>query len=153
AMAVLVGLQVQPASAQNLFDLLFKNNRQNRVVREVPPEPVPVRPVAPPRVSGPSYYTYKTDALVKVDFAAIRPERADDAAMLPAADIDTASVGATERPGVDGVQVAQVVQREVASDAVPEAADGADLANALVEEQPVAAPADDAAAAEPAVAD
>lgn len=91
--AILSG--VPQAPAQTLMDML----RGNRVQREAPPQAMPpaapVQRAAPPRVSGPSYYTYKTDALVRVDFAAITPERADDHAALPTPGIDSQSVGST----------------------------------------------------------
>jgi murein L,D-transpeptidase YcbB/YkuD len=151
-MAVLVALPT-PASAQNLFERLFRNERRVVVREAPPPEPAPVQRVAPPRVSGPSYYTYKVDALVKVDFTAIKPVRTEDAAMLPATGIDSASVGSTEGAEAEAdrataVQVAQMLQSDVASDAVPEdvgtgietasepaaiAEEGVDLENALVE--------------------
>ena len=66
----------QPASAQSLFQLLFG---------EPEPAPAGVRPNSSssplsrsvrsrpplPRVSGPSYYEYRPEALVPVDFSAI----------------------------------------------------------------------------------
>src|SRR5690606_35534638 len=54
-----------------------------------------------PRVSGPQYYTYKTDPLVRVDFAAITLEYGvrDDAAMAVPEDIDHSSVGSTVNAG------------------------------------------------------
>lgn len=96
AIAAMLVAGAPSASAQNLFERLF-GNRERRVERQAPPPPVqkaPVRP-APPRVTGPQYYTYKTDALVRVDFAAIKPVRADEEAALEPTGIDNESVGST----------------------------------------------------------
>lgn len=94
---------VRQASAETLFEFLF--NRQPR--REAPPEPAPVKRAAPPRIKGPSYYTYKTDPLVRVDFAAIEPHRDREAALtLPQAG-----------QGTGEVQVAQLDDAAVTSDA------------------------------------
>ncbi|NRC55003.1 hypothetical protein [Neoaquamicrobium sediminum] len=96
AIAAMLVAGAPSASAQNLFERLF-GNRERRVEREAPPPVVqqaPARP-APPRVTGPQYYTYKTDALVRVDFAAIKPVRADEEAALEPTGIDNESVGST----------------------------------------------------------
>jgi hypothetical protein len=71
------GAVVNASAAETLFELLF--DREPR--RQAAPEPAPVQRAAPPRVKGPSYYTYKTDPLVRVDFAAIEPHRDRDAAL------------------------------------------------------------------------
>ena len=88
-----------PAAAQNLFDMLFRNNQAGRVQREVPPvvEQRPVQRAAPPRVAGPQYYTYKADNLVTVDFAAITLNAMadDDSALVAPQGVDLASVGST----------------------------------------------------------
>lgn len=135
---------VPEASAQTLVDFLFRNDR--RAVREEPtPPPQPAAPVraAPPKISGPSYYTYKTDPLVKVDFAAIKPERSDDAAALAPAGVDTAAVGST-------TDVPQPVSEPSADQA--DAADNA-IAEAAPNDDPLTdAPAETEAAAEPALA-
>ncbi|MBX9461478.1 MAG: L,D-transpeptidase family protein [Aquamicrobium sp.] len=96
AIAAMLVAGAPSASAQNLFERLF-GNRERRVEREAPPPVVqqaPARP-APPRVTGPQYYTYKTEALVRIDFAAIKPARLDEEAALGATGIDTESVGST----------------------------------------------------------
>ncbi len=96
AVIAVLGTGVQPASAQGLLEALFGKNQHGRIQREVPPELVqPTPPPAPPRVTGPSYYTYKTDALVRVDFSAIHPDRTDDQAMHAPAGIDAEPVGST----------------------------------------------------------
>lgn len=70
---------VESASAQNFFERLF-NQPQRRYVepqyQQQPQAPVQqqVQRAAPPqapRVTGPQYFTYKTDTLAKVNFAAI----------------------------------------------------------------------------------
>lgn len=103
AVVAMLAAGAPPASAQNLFERLF-GNRERRVEREAPP-PVQQAPAraAPPRVTGPQYYTYKTDALVRVDFAAISPARPDGEASLQPAGVDTESVGST----VDATDVSQ----------------------------------------------
>ena len=117
------------ASAQTLFDLLFKNER--RVVEEAPPAPppAPVR-AAPPKIAGPSYYTYKTDPLVKVDFSSIHP--------APPA-IDDAAVGSTEPP----MQMAQISLDETASDAITDEAAAPGAEAAPENAPPAARPLDD----------
>lgn len=78
ALAALATFGVGAAAAGNLFDTLFGGPRERVVVRPEPVEPPPV-----PTVAAPSYYTYKADALVRVDFrkliakAATREEGAD----------------------------------------------------------------------------
>jgi len=65
----------QPASAQSLFQLLFgePNQHQQRAPAEqfAEPEPQRTQPASLPRVAGPSYYDYRPEALVRVDFSAI----------------------------------------------------------------------------------
>jgi murein L,D-transpeptidase YcbB/YkuD len=104
---------VSNASAQTLMDLL-RGNSERRAQRVAPPPPpaavtpAPVKRTAPARISGPQYYNYKTDALVRVDFSAIKPALPEERA--------------TEyRPAIDSQQVASTVRAvtdEVASDAV-----------------------------------
>ncbi len=66
--------------AQGLFDALFGGGRVQHMQREeFPPAPraerrvPPVKRAAAPvaKITGPTYYTYKADALVRVDFAAL----------------------------------------------------------------------------------
>ena len=103
AIAAMLTAGTPPAAAQNLFDMLFKNNRAGRVQREAPPpvvEEQPVQRAAPPRVSGPQYYTYKADPLVPIDFAAIAPKQAEaDDAMASPEGVDPSSVGSTAASG------------------------------------------------------
>jgi murein L,D-transpeptidase YcbB/YkuD len=78
ALAALMMLGAPQASAQGLFDVLFGEGNQltRQHARPAPelvaePEPERTRPASLPRVAGPSFYEYRTDALVRVDFAAI----------------------------------------------------------------------------------
>lgn len=97
AIAAVFAADMSQASAQTLMDLLFKRRAERQ--REIAPvAPPPVRRAAPPRVSGPSYYTYKTDPLVEVDFAAIAPER-DEAAAGAIDDGTVASTAAAKEEG------------------------------------------------------
>lgn len=80
ALSASLALAPAAAEAQTLFDILFGGPIKQRRVR-VEQERIPVEPQAKPRsaakapvqrISGPSYYTYKPEALQKVDFSAIR---------------------------------------------------------------------------------
>lgn len=109
AIVAMLSTGTQPAASQTLIDLLFNSKNRRAERQALPPivEPAPVQRAAPPRVSGPQYYTYKTDPLVKVDFSAIRPQRDDDEATLAPAGIDPTSVASTvpeqdEVPVVEG---------------------------------------------------
>lgn len=66
ACGMFVAAGVEPAQAQNFFDRLFGGGIKRQGQHEFPPEPAkrPAKPVA--KISAPSYYTYKTDSLVKV---------------------------------------------------------------------------------------
>lgn len=99
AAALMVG--AQDAAAQNLFERLFQINpprhhvepevrqaRQPEKQRQVQPRRAP--PAQAPRVTGPQYYTYKTDALARIDFSAIAIDPA-----VARAEIDHGTVGAT----------------------------------------------------------
>jgi L,D-transpeptidase YcbB len=75
ASAVLLGalmaLAPDPANAQNIFDLLFGGGirHQRRDFPEPPPRTAPSpRPAPIKKIAAPSYYTYKADPLVRVDF-------------------------------------------------------------------------------------
>lgn len=101
AAAILIA-GVHEAPAQNLFQRLIQSNQHGRVQ---PMQPAaPVAPAAPqeaapratvPRVSGPSYYAYKTDPLVRVDFAGLAPQRDEEAGLAAPAGIDRTAVGST----------------------------------------------------------
>ncbi|HTV71288.1 MAG TPA: murein L,D-transpeptidase [Rhizobiaceae bacterium] len=59
------------ANAQTLFDLLFDGGvKKRKSVDEFPT--APTKPKAVVKVTGPTYYTFKADPLVKVDFAALK---------------------------------------------------------------------------------
>lgn len=116
---------VHETSAQNLFQRLIQSNQHGRVQPMQPAEPAEpaAQQAAPrataPRVSGPSYYTYKTDPLVRVDFAGIVPQREKDAALSAPAGIDRTAVGSTmmeEAPAVAAAEpaLADTAQEEAA---------------------------------------
>lgn len=75
ALSTMMVVGAPAASAQGLFDTLFgggiKKRRPVAVENEFPPAPPVRKPVAAPRISSPTYYTYKADALVRVDFSPI----------------------------------------------------------------------------------
>lgn len=77
ALSAALALTPGAAEAQTLFDILFGGPIKQRKARleenRIPAEPQakPRSTKAAPRISGPSYYTYKPDALRKVDFTAV----------------------------------------------------------------------------------
>ncbi|RWC56653.1 murein L,D-transpeptidase [Mesorhizobium sp.] len=85
------------AGAQGLFDMLFGGGVKHAPQGEFPPPPPKHKPKAPAgggggggvRISGPSYYTYKADRLVRIDFSALtaapQPAIPQDAAFVPSA--------------------------------------------------------------------
>ncbi|MDW6023706.1 murein L,D-transpeptidase [Mesorhizobium sp. BAC0120] len=78
------GLRRAPAQVEgrrSLFDLLFGGPVRSRPANELPPAPaapVEAPAVKPVKITAPSYYDYKPDRLVKVDFAPFKaiPEKA-----------------------------------------------------------------------------
>jgi L,D-transpeptidase YcbB len=111
AIALTLGVGASQAEAQGLFDRLFgggvrymprddypEGRRGFRRPRgEFPPVPrKPGRRVASPRISGPSYYTYKTDALVGVDFTTL--------SMAKPAPFEPVLTGALFREALAGLQ-------------------------------------------------
>jgi len=74
-LAATLALGAPPSHAQNLFEILFGGglNKSRRV--ESPQRPRVQRQhrrAAPaPKITGPSYYTYQVDPLVRVDFSAL----------------------------------------------------------------------------------
>ncbi|MEC9246958.1 MAG: L,D-transpeptidase family protein [Pseudomonadota bacterium] len=73
------------AQSDNLFDMLFGGgNRATSRARSEPPrtvKPAPVRrqPAKAPRISGPSYYSYRPAPLAHVEFSDISVPAADNA--------------------------------------------------------------------------
>ena len=70
AMIAALCMGAQDAQAETLFQRLFGGpikKKQQVETRQAPP--APRKQAAPARITGPSYYTYKTDALKPVDFA------------------------------------------------------------------------------------
>lgn len=96
AIAATLALGAPQAGAQGLFDMLFGGGIRHEPQGEFPPPPKH-KPKAPAgggggggaKISSPSYYTYKADKLVRVDFstlsAAPQPATAQDAAFVPSA--------------------------------------------------------------------
>ncbi|TGV22306.1 murein L,D-transpeptidase [Mesorhizobium sp. M4B.F.Ca.ET.143.01.1.1] len=97
AVAAALSLGMPQASAQGLFDMLFGGGVRHNPQGEFPPPPKPKPNKVPggggSKISSPSYYTYKADRLVRVDFAALtsspapaaatEPEKPQDAAFVP----------------------------------------------------------------------
>lgn len=74
--AITLALGAPPSHAQNLFDILFGGglNKSRRVEspQQRPRMQRQYRKAAPaPKITGPSYYTYKADPLVRIDFSAL----------------------------------------------------------------------------------
>ena len=107
AVAATLSLGAPPAKAQNLFEALFGGgirHRRSMERYEFPPEPRrPVRQqqrrsaAAAPKITGPSYYTYKTDTLAKADFTAV-------ATVPQPAAFEPVLTGATFREALPGLQ-------------------------------------------------
>ncbi|MCT7375512.1 L,D-transpeptidase family protein [Chelativorans salis] len=73
ALAVaLTGTASSASAEQNLFDILFGNRATRQRVQEPPRQATAPAPrVAAPKISAPSFYNYRPEAPVKVDFAAL----------------------------------------------------------------------------------
>jgi len=101
ALSALLLAGAPQASARNLFDMLFGGGVRERPRGDFPPPPKPKskqgKVVAAPKITGPSYYDYKADALVKVAFSALL------AAPRPAG-FEPSLTGATFREAVAGLQ-------------------------------------------------
>ncbi|KQU90011.1 hypothetical protein ASD12_27850 [Mesorhizobium sp. Root102] len=96
AITATLAFGVPQAGAQGLFDMLFGGGVKRPPQGEFPPPPPKHKPKAPAsgggggvRISSPSYYTYKADRLVRVDFSALaatpEPAAPQDAAFVPSA--------------------------------------------------------------------
>ncbi|KRB20104.1 MULTISPECIES: L,D-transpeptidase family protein [Mesorhizobium] len=94
AIAATLALGAPQAGAQGLFDMLFGGGVKHEPQGEFPPPPKhKPKPKVPAgggvKISSPSYYTYKADRLVRVDFstlsAAPQPATPQDAAFVPSA--------------------------------------------------------------------
>lgn len=88
---------VPEASAQNFFERLFGIQPRQRELPPTPQQPRPKEQRAAPKISGPSYYDYKVDSLVKVDFAPLL-------AMPQPAGFEPILVGASFREAIVGLQ-------------------------------------------------
>ncbi|MER9291458.1 murein L,D-transpeptidase [Mesorhizobium sp. M0510] len=100
AITATLAFGVPQAGAQGLFDMLFGGGVKHAPKGEFPPPPPKHKPkpkapasggggVGGARISSPSYYTYKADRLVRVDFSALaptpEPATPQDAAFVPSA--------------------------------------------------------------------
>lgn len=105
ALAALTLLGAPNASAQTLFERLFGGGiRERRYVDEGPATPPP----AAPTVSAPSYYTYRVEPLVAVDFKKLAAigARQQDAAREATHSVTLASAGASQSPNVVRLETA-----------------------------------------------
>ena len=103
-LALSFGLGTPSAHAQGLFDVLFGGGIKKKQVRsEFPPAPPKVRKqvVAAPRISAPTYYTYKADPLVRVNFTALMSAEVATTAAIQTASAEPGAV-AFEPPSGDG---------------------------------------------------
>ena len=106
AISATLAFGVPQAGAQGLFEMLFGGGIKHAPQGEFPPPPPKYKPKAPGggggvKISGPSYYTYKADRLVRIDFSALatapQPATPQDAAFVPSA------TGAAFRDAVAGL--------------------------------------------------
>ena len=92
AISATLAFGVPQAGAQGLFDMLFGGGVRHEPHGEFPPAPPKHKPKVPGggvKISSPSYYTYKADRLVRIDFSALAaapmPAAPQDAAFVPSA--------------------------------------------------------------------
>ncbi|MBZ9677653.1 murein L,D-transpeptidase [Mesorhizobium sp. ES1-1] len=94
AITATLALGVPHAGAQNLLEMLFGGGVKRAPQGEFPPPPPKYKPKAPAttggaKISSPSYYTYKADRLVRIDFSTLtataQPATPQDAAFVPTA--------------------------------------------------------------------
>ncbi len=105
AVAATLSFGTPPAEAQGLFEMLFGGPVRERPHRlrkpvmrgEFPRPPRRSKQRAALKITGPSYYTYKTDPLVRADFAAL------SARLKPVA-FEPALTGASFRDAAVGLQ-------------------------------------------------
>jgi murein L,D-transpeptidase YcbB/YkuD len=103
-LALSVVLAPAPAGAQNLFDILFGGPiKQKKQAGEFPPPPregaAKRRPAAAPaKISSPIYYTYKAEALSKVDFSRLTslPQTASFGSILTLSNFREATAGLSD---------------------------------------------------------
>ncbi|TIX55953.1 MAG: hypothetical protein E5V25_28635, partial [Mesorhizobium sp.] len=95
AVAAMLAFGVPQADAQGLFERLFGGGIRHSPQGDFPPPPSRQKPKYMPnatapaasRISSPSYYSYKSDPLVRVDFSPLtatpEPAMPQDAAFQP----------------------------------------------------------------------
>ncbi|MEC9344528.1 MAG: L,D-transpeptidase family protein [Pseudomonadota bacterium] len=77
----LPGVQIGAEKPQNLFEALFPDLIQQRLRRERALNP----PVEVEKISAPKYFTYKPDALVRIDLSSLVPAEETAPTLSPAA--------------------------------------------------------------------
>lgn len=105
AMTATLALGVPHAGAQGLLEMIFGGGVKRAPQGEFPPPPPKYKPKAPAaggvKISSPSYYTYKADRLVRVDFSTLttasQPATPQDAAFVPS------TTGAAFRDAIAGL--------------------------------------------------
>ncbi|MER9302223.1 murein L,D-transpeptidase [Mesorhizobium sp. M0293] len=95
AITATLAFGVPQAGAQGLFDMLFGGGVRQAPQGEFPPPPPKHKPKpnvpggSGVKISSPSYYTYKADRLIRIDFSALtaapQPATPQDAAFVPSA--------------------------------------------------------------------
>ncbi|MER9298830.1 murein L,D-transpeptidase [Mesorhizobium sp. M0621] len=95
AITATLAFGVPQAGAQGLFDMLFGGGVRQAPQGEFPPPPPKHKPKpnvpggGGVKISSPSYYTYKADRLIRIDFSALtaapQPATPQDAAFVPSA--------------------------------------------------------------------
>ena len=109
-------VSAEQASAQGLLEALFGNKRSAPVVQEQAPPAAPKPPAAPPRVTGPGYYDYKVDALVRIDFSSIKLPTQNGAGATDQPQQQVAAQKALEDVDLTALQDFEIVaEKDVAS--------------------------------------
>lgn len=108
----------EQASAQGLLEALFGNKRSAPVVQEQAPAAAPKPPAAPPRVTGPRYYDYKVDALVRIDFSSIKRPAHDGAGATDQPQQQVAAQNALEDVDLIALQGFEMVAEKDAASAL-----------------------------------
>lgn len=111
-------VSAEQASAQGLLEALFGNKRSAPVVQEQAPPAAPKPPAAPPRVTGPGYYDYKVDALVRIDFSSIKLPTQDGAGATDQPQQQVAAQKALEDVDLAALQGFEIVAEKDAASAL-----------------------------------
>ncbi|SFI76646.1 Murein L,D-transpeptidase YcbB/YkuD [Aquamicrobium aerolatum DSM 21857] len=111
-------VSAEQASAQGLLEALFGNKRSAPVVQEQAPPAAPKPPAAPPRVTGPGYYDYKVDALVRIDFSSLKRPTQDGAGATDQPQQQVAAQKALEDVDLTALQGFEIVAEKDAASAL-----------------------------------